>query len=274
MDAAHLSSQGLPERTAPGKSLSPHVPVVRPQRIGLGAPPVAAQVRAGLLPGIRAIWLERLHVLSVAGLSAFVVAVLALHGLRADLNPGGHTISEYSLGRDGWLMRAAFVALGVAALATAASFRLRRAPAGMWRTIGPLLLAVTAVGSFLDAGFDTDHLGVVETVDGSIHSVGTAILVLALPGAAFVFGAHFVRNSTSTVNANLLLILAVTQLGAIVLFEMSPTTSRGWAERFVTVLVVATLALLQNLSRTYEWVACPRAVAHRSSTGTPSSVLH
>jgi hypothetical protein len=272
MDAAHLPSQGLPAQTAPGKSPPPNLSVVRPDRVGLGARAGVASERADLSPPGRAVWLGRVHLLSVAGLSAFVVAIVALHGLRADLDPAEHTISEYSLGSYGWLMRAAFSALGVGALATGASFCLGDGPSGRWRHVGPLLLAGTAVGSFLDAGFNTDHLGVPETVDGSVHSVGTAMLVLALPVAAFVFGSHFIRNSTSTLKARLLPILAAAQLGAIVLFEMSPLTLRGWAERLVTVLVVATLGLLQVLSRTGELAGPPREAAQRSSTGTLSSV--
>ena len=126
------------------------------------------------------------------------------------------------------------------------------------------MLAGTAVGLFLDAGFNTDHLRVPETVDGAIHSVGTWILGLALPGAAFVFGSDFVRNSIWTPRARLLLFLGAAQLGTIVLFEMSPTTLRGWAERLVTVLVVATLGLLQVLSRTNAQTGRQRRVAHES----------
>jgi hypothetical protein len=273
MDAAHLQSQGLRERTALRESPPPRLLVVRPHRVGLGAPAGVAPERADLSPAVRALWLGRLQLLSVAGLSAFAVAILALHGLRADLNPAEHTISEYSLGSYGWLMRAAFLALGVGALATAASFRISGVASGGSRHVGPLLLVGTAFGSFLDTGFNTDHLRVPETVDGTVHSVGTAILVLALPGAAFVFGSDFVRNSTSTLKATLLLVLAATQLGAIVLFEMSPVTMRGWAERLVTVLAVATLGLLQVLSRTNERAGRPRTATQQSPTGALSSVF-
>ena len=114
---------------------------------------------------------------------------------------------------------------------------------------GCFILAGMAIGLFLDAGFDTDHLRVPETFDGTIHGVGTWMQALALPVAAFVFGLDFVRHSISTLKARSLLILGAAQLGSIVLFELSPTTTRGWAERLVTVFAVATLGLLQVLSR-------------------------
>ena len=87
---------------------------------------------------------------------------------------------------------------------------------------------------------------------------------MALPGAAFVFGSDYVRNSISTPKARLLLVLGAAQLGAIVLFEMSPTSLRGWTERLVTVLVVASLGLLQVLSRTNAQTGQPRTVVHGS----------
>ena len=273
MDAAHLPPQGVSEQTATEKSGSSHLLLVRPDRGGQDSRAGIGSVSADLRPSVRAVWLARVHLLSRVGLSAFVVAVLVLHGVRADLNPAEHTISEYSLGSYGWVMRLAFLTLAVAALAAAASFLLRRGPHGRWRLVGPLLLVGTAVGSILDAAFNTDHLAVPETVDGTVHSVGTAVLVLALPGAAFVLGSDFVRNSTSTLTARLVLVVAAAELGAIVLFEMSPTTTRGWAERLVTVFAVVTLGLLQVLSRTGgRAVERGRPLQH-SSAGPVSSVF-
>ena len=268
MDAAHLPPQGLTEQTAPGKSSPPCLLLVRPDRGVRGSLAGIEPEPADPLPPVRAVWLGRVHLLSVVGLSAFVVAILVLHGVRADLNPAEHTISEYSLGSYGWLMRAAFSALAVGALATAASFFLSRGPSGKWQLVGPLLLVGTAVGSFLDAAFNTDQLGVAETVHGTVHGVGTAVFVFALPAAAFVFGSDFVRNSTSTLTARLVLVVAAAQLGAIFLFEMSPMTTRGWAERLGTVLAVVSLGLLQVLSRTNERAARTWTAAQHSSAGS------
>ena len=114
------------------------------------------------------------------------------------------------------------------------------------------MLSGVAIGLFLDAGFNTDRLGVAETFDGAIHGVGTLVLALALPGAAFAFGSDLVRHSNSRPIGTWLLILGTTQLGAVVLFEMNPTSVRGWTERVVGVCAVITLALLHNLSRTNE----------------------
>ncbi len=248
MDAAHLQPQDLQDRTSSGYRSAPNLLVVPPHRIEQLNPVGAAPEYTDVSPPASAVWLGPLRMVSFAGLSVFAVAILALHGLRANLNPAEHTISEYSLGSYGWLMRTAFLALGVGTLTTAASLRFSSRPSELC-SIGVVLLAAMAFGLFLDAGFNTDHPRVPETVDGTVHSVGTWILALALPGAAFVFGSDFVRNSISTKKATLLLVLGAAQLGAIILFEMSPTTVRGWSERLVTVLAVIALGLLQVLAR-------------------------
>ena len=267
MDAAHLlQSQGLQEQTASTRPGLPRLLVVPPHRVERDGSAGVAPEHVELSPPVRAFWLGWLDLVSFAGLSVFVMAILALHGLRANLNPAEHTISEYSLGSYGWLMRTAFLALGVGTLTTAASLRLSCRPSGS-RRMGVLLLAGTGFGLFLDAGFNTDHLRVPETVDGTIHSVGTWILALSLPGAAFVFGSDFLRNPISMRKGRLLLVLGAAQLAAIVLFEQSPTSSRGWAERLVTVLAVVTLGLLQTLSRKNAQAGRPRTVAHNYRSG-------
>ncbi len=272
MDGVHLQSQGLPDQTTSAKPPLPHLLVVRPHLPEGGNSAGVATWLTDRSPPVRVPWLGRLQLVSLAGLSAFVAAVLALHGLRPDLSPAEHTISEYSLGSYGWLMRAAFVALGVGTLTTAASLWLSFGPSGRCRT-GVFLLAGMATGLFLDAAFNTDHLRVPETFDGTIHSVGTWILALALPGAAFALGSDFCRNSVTTLSARLLPILATAELGGIVLFQMSPTTVRGWAERFVIVMAVATLASLQVLSRANAPAGRPQAVAQDYGGRIQPSIL-
>ena len=87
--------------------------------------------QSGLLGGVTevialnmSIWRSRLRIASAVGLVSFFGAVLVLEGIRANLNPGDHTISDYSLGSFGWLIRVAFVTLGFGVLATALSLRL------------------------------------------------------------------------------------------------------------------------------------------------------
>lgn len=141
--------------------------------------------RSAVLGGVRSV-----QAVGLVGVACFVLAVVALHLLRGDLNPIQHTISEYSLGKFGWLMRTAFACLGIGTVATAASLR-DRLRSTFWRNVGLLLLTGTAIGLIIDAGYNTDHLRVAETLDGAIHGDGMFIVCLTMPTAALILGTEF-----------------------------------------------------------------------------------
>ncbi len=195
----------------------------------------------------RSDWNRRIHLLGGAGLALFVAVVLALHGLRGNLNPAEHTISEYSLGRDGWLMRVAFAALGIAVLSTATSLFLRFRISRLWR-FSLLLLGCTAVGLFLDAGYNTDHPHVLETSDGRVHGIGMLIVCLTLPAASFLLGGALGQRFRTAAQARRVQVLAAAQLLAIVGFEMSPTAVRGLTERVAITMAVATLVVVRSVA--------------------------
>jgi Protein of unknown function (DUF998) len=217
-------------------------------------------------------WLRLVRLVSLAGIVGFVGAVAALHGLRGDLNPFEQTISEYSLGRYGWLMRGAFGAFGLAVLAIAIGVCLEFEPS-ISRLVGLGLLVAAAVGLFLDAGFNTDRLGVAETFDGAVHGDGMLILCLTLPSAAYVLGSGFVSSGWAF-RARVLQALGPAQVVAILGFEASPMTSRGLMERIAVGLGVASCALVHSilhsagseraapgLSRTLSWTRSTSAWA-------------
>ena len=190
-----------------------------------------------------------LRTVSLVGTVAFVLAVVALHGFRGDLSPAQHTISEYSLGKYGWLMRAAFASLGISAMATAAILHNRFDPTPR-RNVGLLLLVGTAVGMILDALYNTDPPRVVETLDGAVHGDGIFIVCLTLPAAALILGTDFAVPATLRLSlARSLQALAFAQAIAIIAFVKSPIAYRGLAERAAVTLGVATLAVLQACAR-------------------------
>ena len=191
--------------------------------------------------------LRLIHRVSFSGLAIFAAAVLALHGLRTGLNPAEHTVSEYSLGSWGWLMRGAFGALGIGVLAIALSLQVTMERSS-WRRLGLLLVVGTAIGLFLDAGYNTDHPRVAETPAGTVHGFGMLLICITLPAAAFVLGLGLIRGSRLAIRARWVLVLGAADLVSILGFEMSPTTSRGLTERLAVAFAVATLALLRSLA--------------------------
>ena len=187
------------------------------------------------------------HLVSFGGLSGFVLAVLALYGLRGSLSPMDHTISDYSLGPYGWLMRAAFAALGSGVLGVAVGLHFTSPPT-WWRRAGLWLLTFTAVGLFLDSGYNTDFPGVAETFDGAMHGLGMLIICLTLPTASFILGRVFLHDPPAA-RARWLQVLGIAQLVAIIGFRMSPTAWRGLTERVAVALALAALFLLRSLAR-------------------------
>ncbi len=185
------------------------------------------------------------RIASAASVAGFLVAVVVLQGLRADLDPADHTVSDYSLGSYGWIMRSAFVALGFGFLGTLWSLhRSHRSSAA--RRWAQFLLTASAVGLFIDAAFNTDRPQVPETFVGSAHTIGTWIIVLTFPAGTFLFGTVFTASSSSSWRARSLLALPVLQLLAALAFELSRSADRGVMERVAIGIGLVSLVLLQS----------------------------
>jgi hypothetical protein len=205
--------------------------------------------------------------MSLAGIVAFLVALVALHVLRGDLDPAQHTISQYSFGRYGWLMRVGFALLGLGVTATAASL-LSIVEPSPWRYVGHLLLIGTAVGLLLDAGFNTDRPRVSETFDGALHGDGTLIVCLTLPAVALILGSDFVRSSVDRSRARWLQVLGAGQYVAILGFQFGPRSYHGLLERLAVAMGLVTLALLSSFAR-----RSPDAWVHRERVSTRRSAI-
>lgn len=109
--------------------------------------------------------LVRLAVAALLGAGWFVAGVALMHVLRPDLDPATHTISEYALGRFGWVQATNFVAAGVGTACLALA---------LWRAlerpgrIGPALLGVWAVAQVVEAFVHADGDGPATTT-GALH---------------------------------------------------------------------------------------------------------
>src|ERR671912_3068410 len=94
--------------------------------------------------------------LSFAGAATFVVLLAALHLLKPELDPSWHFISEYAIGRHGWMMVLAF---GSLAFSYVMLFVALRSQLGtIWGRIGLALLLVSAAGLAIAAIFTTDPI--------------------------------------------------------------------------------------------------------------------
>jgi hypothetical protein len=120
-------------------------------------------------------------VICAAGLA--LLALSALHILRPDLDPSRQMISEYAIGRFGWLMTVCF------ALFAAASGSLFVALMGNTSTlvgrIGLIFLLMAATGLAMGAAFQTDPISTAPeamTFSGRMHGVS---FMIGVPSVLF-----------------------------------------------------------------------------------------
>ena len=74
---------------------------------------------------------------AIASVVTFVLLLLLLHFVKSELDPSWHFISEYEIGKYGWIMQFAFLAL---ALGNVALFvAIRNCMTGLLRRIGSFL---------------------------------------------------------------------------------------------------------------------------------------
>ena len=132
-------------------------------------------------------------ILSIASAGLFVLLLGSLHLLEPEFDPTWRFISEYALGRFGWMMRLAFLALATSLAGTvAAIFSQVRTVVGY---IGLAILGVAAVGFLIAAIFTTDAATTsreAATFSGKMHVFGASLDYT--PVAALLLSVSLVRN--------------------------------------------------------------------------------
>ena len=113
---------------------------------------------------------------SAAAALFFGALLVGLHLVQPELDPTWRFVSEYALGRAGWMMTTAFVALAVSQLAAVAALtrQVRTWPG----RIGLALLVLAAVGLLLAAVFATDPITTpveAQTSSGQLHNLGASL---------------------------------------------------------------------------------------------------
>jgi len=138
----------------------------------------------------------RSNSLATGALACFACALLgliALHALRPDYELASHMISDYAVGRLGWLMVAFFLLWSVGILLFSASLLLS-GPSSAARKFGAFLLGVTSVGLLVSAAYPTDLPGAPDTPEGNIHTLSFLVnvfsLLVAIPLLSFGLGEH------------------------------------------------------------------------------------
>lgn len=133
------------------------------------------------------------------GPALFVVSFLVQGALRPGYVPLRHPVSSLALGHpSGWIQTVTFVLAG--ALVAASAVALSRAGTGRW---APILVAAVGIGLVGAGVFPADPINGYppgasdpspQTWAGELHQLFSTPVFTALPIAALVLGARFVRS--------------------------------------------------------------------------------
>ncbi|MGZ8690758.1 MAG: DUF998 domain-containing protein [Aeromicrobium sp.] len=176
---------------------------------------------------------------------AMTVGLIAiLHVLEPEYDPSWRMISEYSLGRYGWVMRLAFVTMAIGLAATCVALW----PFGGAWTIG---LAAVALGALGAAFIDADPIMTPRahaTPVGRAHTVLGALLLAGFPPAALLAGVGVAPALGWT-----LAIASVVPLAGLVWFLIAAAPAHGqggsaeirigWPDRFCLLAYLAWVVL-------------------------------
>jgi hypothetical protein len=140
---------------------------------------------------------RRLADVALADMGTFVVIVVLMHVLRADLDPVDRAISEYARGHLGWLMTIAWFANGVGVLALASGLRRSLVPVARAK-VATRLLDVAGACLLASGVFVTDvpagggPSG--ATVSGQLHDLAGLVGYLAFLLAALILSGVFAQD--------------------------------------------------------------------------------
>jgi hypothetical protein len=185
--------------------------------------------------------------------SAFLAILVLLHYLEPEFDPSWRMISEYEIGRYGWLMVVAFFAWGLGVL----DLQMALAPAlqTLWGKVGRWWLVVIAVAMIAAGIFTTNAItDNTPSMNNTLHTVCGAIVIMTFPVAASLVARSLSRNPRwAPAQGWLLWGTVLCWLGLLVFFgsisvsqvihpgagRVGPQVYLGWPNRLMVVVYSA-----------------------------------
>lgn len=182
--------------------------------------------------------------LALVSASLFLALLASLHVIKPEYEPSWRLISEYSIGRFGWVMVLAFLSLALSCVSLALAIRSSvNTRAG---NIGLFFLLLSATGMIIAAIFKADPITATQaqlTTHGTLHGLGGLLGIPGFPVAALLISLSLRRNpawrsakrplllTTSLIWFSLLAFVAV----ILATFEgaFGSAVPVGWPNRFM-----------------------------------------
>jgi len=196
--------------------------------------------------------------LSFAAAIMFLVLLTALHIIKPEFDPSWRFVSEYGIGRHGWIMVVAFLFLALSCLAAIIAIRSEIGTTG--GKIGLALLLVVAVALVAAGIFVADPITASKdelTTHGGLHALAGTIGIPGLAIAAVLISRSLGRNESWSSTRRLLLWTAhLTWISVLVMFvsmfimlgqtqgKFGPNVLIGWPNRLVVLSYCAWLMVV------------------------------
>jgi MFS family permease len=203
----------------------------------------------GQIAGHQLAWSKRLAEIAMGCFGYFTVMLILLHGLRPDYTPVDHMISDYAVGRLGWVMTTAFVALAVGCLTLGLGMAIA-GPRSLPGRAAVLVLWVATVGLLVTATFPTDLETAATTTTGNIHTASFLVNVISMILCSLLFAVSFHQSEDWRGYRWVGLAMAIALLGAFIaqFLTLHRGAPYGLTNRlFVAVLMIWFLATARQL---------------------------
>ena len=178
----------------------------------------------------------------------FIGIMILLHVIKPELNPTWRMISEYEIGKFGWLMRLAFWLWATCAL----SLLLILDRAGSSILINVWLCVLTA--ALIGAGiFRTDPiLETTNSLTNRLHTICGSLVILTFPVIATIVAVRFLRQGALDNSMYIIGMTTLTWVGQINFFasisvskkkhpeagRVGPEVKLGWPNRIMVLIYV------------------------------------
>src|SRR5262249_18621375 len=156
-----------------------------------------------------------------------------LHVVKSELDPSWHFISEYEIGKNGWIMQVAFLALAIGNVALFVA--IRNSMQGLWGRIGSFLFLAGAIGTVLGGIFIPDPINTAPdavTTSGNLHNLGGALGLAGFFGT-LIYSAKLLRSGLwRSARKSVLLATAIIVLGFLLSFVSTVTIATQYGGVF------------------------------------------
>jgi len=201
--------------------------------------------------------LEYLPKISLIAVALFITLLAVLHIIEPEFEPSKHLISEYELGRFGWLMSLAFFSLGIGVLSMVLSTWIYTKTKGS--LIGKWIFLAISVALF-GAGFFYPYI--IPNTASKIHTLCGVIVIFAFPIAATLYYKGLTYSQTWIDSRKWILIATwivwlglITFFGSLIVFHPETANDKanmivGWQNRFMMftysfwLMIVAVITIL------------------------------